>query len=550
MNRMLMRRDPRLLGVIVVVVIAAAISWAQASEPGAVKRVVASARSAPITSQTLVCPQAGGTPSGGAARIAYADADPDPTAASASSLIVAPLDPDAVPSSIDLRGGHGWVVDGPKTVGPMRVTMSGPAAATSGAVQFTRQAVGGALQVSATPCEAPTTDAWFAGFASGVGAHATLLLSNIDTVPATVDVGIYADSAPPDPEADHGLVVAPQTQMAVRLDTLAPGFANAVAHVSVTSGRIVPAVRYDAENGSLPLGVEWIPRTDAPATDQILPGFVDGSGKRRLVIADTADVDATVSVQIVTADGSFTPTGFDAIDVPAGQVTNVDLDPALQGEAGAVEVTSTEPVVAGGVSALPLDKSGASDVGFTAAVPALSGPTVVAGGETGSDRHTKLLLSAPDDDAHLTVTVLPSAASSSPLVSPLTVPGGTTLTLDLAALSSDPAPAVEITPDAGGSLYAAWTLRETPSSTDLTSFPLRSPVTTLTRPPVATNPLAGLAGWPTAPAAGSARPAASQESAVPGVSGEPSDLLPSDSALPLGSPAQSPPSASSSQPSP
>ena len=67
------------------------------------------------------------------------------------------------------------------------------------------------------------------------------------------------------------------------------------------------------EHGALPLGVEWIPRTQAPALEQTVPGFVDGAGSRRLILSTPGDVDATASVEVVTADGSFTPTGFEAI---------------------------------------------------------------------------------------------------------------------------------------------------------------------------------------------------------------------------------------------
>lgn len=551
--------DPRLLAVVVVVVIAVAAIWAQVARPAPVKAAAPQPQSLPITAQTLVCPQAGGTPSKGAARIGYADAALG--SAGDSTLTIAPLDPDAVVTGGPIEPGHAWHIDGPKTLGPVRIAMTGPIAAASSAVQFTRQSVGSSLQVSAAPCEAPTTEAWFAGFSSGVGTHATLLLSNVDAVAATVDIGIYADAAPPNPQAQHGLVVPPNSQKAVRLDTLAPGFTNAVAHVTATSGRVVAAVRYDAENGSIPLGVEWIPRTDGPALTQTVPGIVGGDGARHLILSTPGDIDATVSLSIVTPDGSFTPTGFDAVNVPAGQVVSVDLADQLQKEAAAVVVTSTEPVVAGAISSLPPDKAGGSDVGFTAAVPAVSAPTVVAGGETGSDRHTSLLLTAPDTDANLTLTVLPDNKTSSPLVSPLTVPAGTTMAIDLGSLSKDPAPAVEITPETGGPLYAGWSLQEHIGATsDLTSFPVRSPVTTLERPPVRTDLRAGLpepAQTPSPPASPSApaSPAESDEPSEPASSDlfspDDSDSLdsgPLDSE-PAESPDQSSP-ASSSQPSP
>jgi hypothetical protein len=542
-----MRRDPRLLAVLVVALVAGGIAWANTAMPPRAKAAAPRLQSIPVTQSTLVCPQAGGAPSNGAARIAYADSESDP-AAVGSALTAQPLDPDAVASALQLHPGHAWVVDGPKTLAPVELSVSGPLATAASAVQFTREQGGSTLQAAAVPCESPTTDAWFAGFSSGVGAHATLLLSNVDSVPATVDVAMYGDTSPPDTTADQGLVVAPHTQAAVRLDELVPGLANAVAHVVVKSGRVVPAVRYDAENGSIPIGFEWVPRTDAPALTQTVPGIVAGDGSRRLVLADPGDIDATVAVKIVTSDGSYTPSGFDTINVPAGQVTTVDLAAQLHGAAAGVVVTSTEPVVAGGIATVAPDKRGGSDIAFTGAVPALSGPTLVAGGETGANRGTRLLLSAPDADAHLNLTLLASAAASAPVVRPLTVPAGTTLTVDLASLSHDPAPAVELEPQGGGPVFAAWTLEEhNPAGADLTSFPLRSVPQTLQRPPATFDLQAGLPAAPVAPPRSPSQAPSSPVSSSDVPSSEvPSSDLPSSDA-PGAQPSSSPPS---SQPSP
>jgi hypothetical protein len=535
-----MRRDPRLLAVPVVLIVVGAVSWAAATRPAAGKTASAMSAAVPITQSTVVCPQAGGKPAKGVAQIAYANADSTPAGASASSITAAPLDPNGVAAAVPVHAGQAWAVDGPKTAGPIAVTLKGPIATSSGVVQLTHQKVGNTAQASAAPCEAPVTDAWFAGFSSGVGQHATLLLSNIDSVPATVDVGIYGDTSPPNADADHDIPVAPQTQVAIQLDSLAPGLSNIVAHVSATAGRIVPAVRYDAANGSIPLGTDFLPRTEGPATVQTIPGIVGGDGARRLVLADIGDVDATVSVKVIDSDGSFTPSGLDVVSVPAGQVATVDLAAVVHGNDAAVVVTSTQPVVAGAVAALPNDKAGGSDIAFSGAVPALTGPAMAAAGESGGNNHTKLLLTAPDADAQVRLTVVPSA-SASPLVSPLTVPGGTTTTVDLGSLTRDPAPAVEVTPVGGGPVYAAWVLQEASKTTaDITMFPLRSPPQSLLRPPVLTNPFAGLPGTGTATPSAPASPPATGE---PVPSSEPPAPDLSSSQFP-----SSPPS--SSQPSP
>jgi hypothetical protein len=498
-----------MVGLLVVALVAGLLGWAFAVEPGAATPSQQGAEQVPLALRTVVCPQIGGTPNPGSAVIAFGDASRSGSSDN-FSLVSTPVDPDGVSSAVPAPPAAAWTGNGPSTLGPVMLSAHGPLATNLGVTQVTSVTIAKTRQLSATPCGEPTTDSWFAGFSTGVGSHATLLLSNIDDVPATVDVGVYSDDAPPDPQAQHGIPVAPHTQAAIRLDTVAPALSNVALHVHATTGRVAPALRYDVENGSIPLGVAWVPPADGPATTQTVPGIVGGDGTRRLVLAAPGDLDAVAQVTVVTPDGSFTPTGMDAIDVPAGQLTTVDLDATLAKAAAAIVVHATEPVVAAARMELPLNKSGGSDVAFAAAAPALSGPTIVAGGRSNATAHTRLVLSAPAEDAHVEVTLLPSTASAPPVQSSLDVPGGTTTTLDVSSLSKDPAPAVTLTPGAGGPVYAAWTLLESDAdSAGLAAFPLRSPVRSLDRPPVTADLLAGLppgAGEAQSPSPSSSQP--------------------------------------------
>ncbi|MDQ1485042.1 MAG: hypothetical protein QOJ62_735 [Actinomycetota bacterium] len=551
-----MRVDSRLLAPLVLVVVGAVTWWATATEPVAVKASVPKATVVPITQTTLVCPQAGGAAPGGAARITYADAGASadistPAAGGTeppSTLTTTPLNPAGQPSPIGIQSGHAWVIEGPPTVSPVQIVANGPVSRTLVASQYNRVTVAGALQLAVGSCEGPMTDAWFAGFSSQAGEHTSLWLGNADSIPATVDVTIYADQSGADPTTRRGIKVDPHTEVQVPLDSIEPDVKDAVVRVTSTIGRVVSAVRFDASNGSIPLGFDWLPRTNAPALTQTVPGFVRGAGSRRLIVAVPGSVDATLSLKLVTADGSFTPTEFESLTVKAGTVSRIDLDPVLQAQAATVVVTSSEPVVVGGASALAPNKAGASDVGFTAAVPALSGPTVVSGGEVGGLRHTQLLLAAPDADANVTVRVLPSNSASSPLVSPLSIPAGTLMVLDLGAIGSDPAPGVVVTPTGGGPVYAAWVLQEAgKGTTAFSSLPLRTPLRSLVQPAAQANLVAGFPGAAASSAVPSSPEPASPEPSLPASPAD-SSAPPADSSAP---PAlQSPVGPSSSQPSP
>ncbi len=460
-----------------------------------------------VTSSTLVCPQVGGAIPGAASRVGYAAADigdqvtgQNPPVDSSSSLTSSALQASAtqapISSTIGIQPGHAWVVDGKLAATGLRLDIAGPAATYVAATQFSRQVVGSQAQAAATSCDGPTTQAWFAGFSSQVGASAELFLSNVDTVQAMVNVTIWGDATTPDSTDVVGIKVDPGTQVVVYLDARDPGLKNAIAHVVATQGRVVPALLSTELNGSIPLGSDWVPATSAPASTQIVPGIASGSGPRDLIIADVGDLDATVSIKLITPQEAFTPTSLSTVAVAAGSVVQVPLDSELQGQPAVAVVTSTTPVVVGGSSTLPPDSAGATDFALTAALPPLSGPALVSATEVSSSRHTELVLSAPGAAAHLTITALPYNAATSPSSQSVDIAAGTTAQISVATLDADdPAAGLVMTPDSGGPVYGSWLITEagaTGSAGDITEVPLRTPARSLSQPPVQQRVTAGL----------------------------------------------------------
>ncbi len=287
-------------------------------------------------------------------------------------------------------------------------------------------------------------------------------------MPATAQVQLWSPDGPIEVRGASGVSVEPHSQAVLQLDTLAPGITIGALHVVTESGRVSAALSYDAQNGSLPLGADWIPATQAPARSLVLPGALPGDGPRTLVLAAPGDVDAEVIVSIIRPDGTIVPGtesdpsagaaadpnadpnaadpaapaadegGPTTVTVPAGTVTTVDYAALLQGQPGAISLTSTEPVVAGLVQTLP-GSGGTSDVAFSAAVPPLSAPALVPGNRIAATSANTLLVTAPDADATVTVTVLAQGASK-PASHQVNVAGGTTVVVDIGKLSPDRQP--------------------------------------------------------------------------------------------------------------
>ncbi|ABK52235.1 hypothetical protein Acel_0461 [Acidothermus cellulolyticus 11B] len=499
--------------VALIVAVAGSVAWATVNRAPAQRSATAAAVTVPRPSETLICPDAGGTFPPGVTRVAYANAGPDD-----GQLAVGPLDPVHPPVPAAVQPDRAWVIDGPAKTGPLVLDVRGSLVGTLAAMQFARRIIGsGAVQLATAPCEAPVTDAWFIGASTRAGAQLRLVLDNPDDVPATVDLDLYSDQDVP--TSSRGIRVPGRAQTALAIDQLLPG-ANLVAvHVTVRSGRVVPGLFTQVMAGQIPLGTAWLPRADGPATTLTVPGFLGGDGGRTLFLTNPGDIDATVSLRVTSPDGSFTPTGYDQVTVPAGQITAVDLRPVLRGADAAVTITSDQPLVAGGSVALPQSAVSASDLAFLAAVPPLGTETVVPGGETQPGRRTLLIFSAPAGDATVRLTVLPGGGSApSPgagAASPgagtasgagtalgggttasnvvtVPVPAGTTKVVDLGSITKDIAPGVDVVAT-GGPVYAAWVLEESGhAGGGISAMPLRTPDRLLTRPPVVPDLTAGL----------------------------------------------------------
>jgi Family of unknown function (DUF5719) len=241
-------------------------------------------------------------------------------------------------------------------------------------------------------CPEPGTDFWFAGPGQATGGI-NLYLINPDSQPASADVDIYTDSGPLQ-GTDTGLTVPAGGSLVQAVDRIAPGSHVVALHVRTTAGRVAAAV----QAGSPGQG-SWLPATGQPATARVVPGLPAGGSGRRLYLADPGGRDADVSVQAVTSNGEYEPTGGGGIDVPSGSATSVDL-PSMNGIPAALRVTANVPVAAA------LMAGG----GYGGSAAPLSGqPAVAADNTAGHGYSTTLVLSAPGAAARVALATATTA---------------------------------------------------------------------------------------------------------------------------------------------
>lgn len=411
----------------------------------------------------------------------------------------APVDiPVTQAGQVAVNLGTGTTKDG------LAVSASGDLAAGLEVEQVTRGERGVNRGLAGLRCEAPKPDVWFEGGSTVLGNDTTLVLANVDDTPTTVNVTLYSMKQRIVPPAAQGLVIRPHTRLEVGLDTWAPDQDMLALHVQSTRGRVAAGLRHDIRTVTATEGVDWVPQTQPPATQVVVPGFYEGPGLRVLYVTNPGVDDTTVSVKVTTQDEQFVPQGDDAVAVPAGRTVAVSLSGIARGTTaggtslGVTVTSSGGPVVAGGFLKDYQDGP-VREIAYTAGALALSGPALVTDVVINRPTESTLVLTAPESAATVTVTPVPVLGQSGPKPSgPKTVKiaAGRTAVIELSTFFAPGAEAqlaVEVRPEAGsGPVYAARYLRERGAHGPLTTeLVLEGPAQQVSRPAVVSDPQLG-----------------------------------------------------------
>ena len=210
---------------------------------------------------------------------------------------------------------------------------------------------GAASAPAAGECVAPVGERWFVGVGAGGDHTSKLQLVNPDVGPAVADVSLWSLDGPLDEVQSRGLTIAGGASTLLDLERLAPHRRDLAMRVTVSRGRLAATVSDSYTFTGVDASLDWIPTTAAPATSQLLPGLVRKADERTLVLVNPGEDEGRVTLQVVGAKSTFTPTALKEIRVPAGRVVETDLTRslarALAREDASLLVTSTVPVAAG-----------------------------------------------------------------------------------------------------------------------------------------------------------------------------------------------------------
>lgn len=376
------------------------------------------------------------------------------------------------------------------------VNASGELAAGIEVEEVSRGQRGPDRGLAGTRCDAPRREAWFVGGATTLGDETSLVLANGDDTPSTVDITLFSSKGLVDSRVGQGITVMPHTRKGIPLDTLAPDRALLAVHVLSRRGRVTSALRHSWVTGPTSLGVDWVPRVDAPATRVVVPGFPQGPGARILMVTNPGDEDTTVSVQVTTSDGQFVPTKLSGLAVPAGTTVQARLESITDDSALAAKVTSEGgPILAGGFIQDVQEGSPVRDIAYTGDTLPLSGPALLTDLVIDRPTESTLILSALGERALVRVTPIRVLGTVGRLPGPriIRVPAGRTNIFRLTTIyppGTKTRLAVEVTALPGsGPVYVARYLREHGAHGPLvTLLDLKGPAQRVPRPLVHRDP--------------------------------------------------------------
>ncbi|MFT0846448.1 DUF5719 family protein [Actinomycetaceae bacterium L2_0104] len=230
------------------------------------------------------------------------------------------------------------------------------------------------------PCTVRSVDQWIVGSASAVGTTNQLVLSNPGHTPVTVRIEAFGSAGPLDMGSAGTVVVAATSTQRVDLDGLIPADPRIALHITTDSGAVAASLQVNELDGVKPQGVSFVTGASA-GTDLVIPAVSIPEGEEaipsvRLVNTDTER--ALISVELVGADGTEPLPGGSEVAVAPGAVLDLSLTGVEPGSY-ALRIHSYQQFTAGVLLVSETSDSGARDMAWASAEPAVSSGTAMFG---------------------------------------------------------------------------------------------------------------------------------------------------------------------------
>lgn len=201
----------------------------------------------------------------------------------------------------------------------------------------------------ATTCMSAEETSWYVGGTANVTSQGKLVMINSGLSDATVEVTTFSEEGPSQPRS---ITVRALTEREIRVDSLLPGADRLIVRVKVLSGRVTSFFLDERVRGLNNIGADFVSPITEPSNELVISGLAAQFGssssiQRTLRVMSTADIDTTVSVEIISRTGVYVPVDLGAIEINAGEVVDVPLKNLDLGRGNfGVKISAGSPIVA------------------------------------------------------------------------------------------------------------------------------------------------------------------------------------------------------------
>ena len=208
------------------------------------------------------------------------------------------------------------------------------------------------IWAGATICSSLQNEQWFVGGTADVTSKGKVLIVNSGLSAAVVDLEIWSEAGA---QQTKPITLKANSYRELGLDSLAPGSRDIVIRALTRSGRVTSYLLDERGRGLKALGGDIV-NFSSKATKEVfipaVPHTVRKVGKKTealphsLRVLVPGELDARVTVKVLSTDGSFIPTGLENKLVKAGSVVSLPLSPNLPASKFGLQISSDEPLVA------------------------------------------------------------------------------------------------------------------------------------------------------------------------------------------------------------
>lgn len=198
------------------------------------------------------------------------------------------------------------------------------------------------------PCIAPSASQWFVGATADITSKGSLNIVNSGLGRALVDVELFNERGAITPRT---ISLKPNSFVQIPLATLEPGSRAIAIHLITRSGRVNGFVVDERGKGLRGLGGDLVNSVAEATKDLQIPAIPQQTGKKssnahtlRLLVP--GDVDARITAEIRSTDGTFAPLGIDGQTIAHKKVIEIPMDITASSGQFALHITSDQPILA------------------------------------------------------------------------------------------------------------------------------------------------------------------------------------------------------------